>query len=88
MHPSVIPLIIFAVVALAAPASGDAAPPRGRQPSGQGGGGSSAAQAAEQARRQTGGRVLSIREKGGGYAVKVLTPSGEVRNIAIPPSGR
>jgi len=39
-------------------------------------------------RRQTGGRVLSVREQNGGYEVKVLTPSGEVRSVFIPASGR
>jgi hypothetical protein len=54
---------------------------------GEGGGAASAAQAAEQARRQTGGRVLSVQERGGGWEVKVLTPSGEVRSVFIPAGG-
>ena len=86
MKPSVVAVILLAAVALAAPASTVAAPPM--QVAGQGGGAASAAQAAEQARRQTGGRVLSVQEKGGGYEVKVLTPSGEVRSVFIPASGR
>jgi hypothetical protein len=49
-------------------------------------GGVTAAQAAAEARRQTGGRVLSVKPNGGGYRVKVLTGSGEVRVIKI--SGR
>jgi hypothetical protein len=28
--------------------------------------------------------VLSVKEKGGGWEVKVLTPSGEVRSVFIP----
>ena len=87
MRPSVLPLVILAV-ALAGTASASAAPRRGLQLAGQGGGAASAAQAADQARRQTGGRVLSVREKAGGYEVKVLTPSGEVRSVFIPASGR
>jgi hypothetical protein len=88
MNPSVAPMILLAVVALAAPATTVAAPLGAMQVAGQGGGAASAAQAAEQARRQTGGRVLSVQEKGGGYEVKVLTPSGEVRSVFIPASGR
>lgn len=87
MHPSVIPVVLLTLAALAGPASTAAAPPAGMRP-GQGGGGSPAAQAAEQARRQTGGRVLSVREKGGGYEVKVLTPSGEVRSVFVSAVGR
>lgn len=48
---------------------------------------SSAAEAAEEARRQTGGRVLSVERSGGGWQVKVLTPAGEVRSVFIPGSG-
>jgi len=47
-------------------------------------GAASAAEAAEQARRQTGGRVLSVERGGGGWQVKVLTPAGEVRVVVIP----
>jgi uncharacterized membrane protein YkoI len=43
----------------------------------------SAAQAAEIARRQTGGRVLSVKESRDGYQVRVLTPRGEVRNVFV-----
>jgi hypothetical protein len=43
-----------------------------------------AERAAETVRRQTGGRVLDVRESGGGYRVKVLTPSGEVRSVTVP----
>jgi hypothetical protein len=47
----------------------------------------SRSQAEQQARRQTGGgRVLSVKPSDGGYQVKVLTPSGEVRNVFV--SGR
>lgn len=87
MPPSRIPLVLIALVALAGTAVTIAAPP-GRQLAGQGGGAGSAAQAAEQVRRQTGGKVLSVRERNGGYEVKVLTPSGEVRSVFIPASGR
>jgi hypothetical protein len=47
----------------------------------------SAAEAAEQARRQTGGRVLSVERRGAGWQVKVLTPAGEVRVVFIPAAG-
>jgi hypothetical protein len=47
-------------------------------------GGVTAAQAAAKAKRQTGGRVLGVQEKKGGYRVKVLTGSGEVRAVKIP----
>ena len=87
MPPSRIPLVLLALVALAGPAATIAAP-SGTQLAGQGGGAASAAQAAEQVRRQTGGKVLSVREKNGGYEVKVLTPSGEVRSVFIPASRR
>ena len=44
-------------------------------------------QAEQAARRQTGGgRVLSVKPSDGGYQVKVLTPSGEVKYIFV--SGR
>lgn len=52
------------------------------------GGGMSSSQAAEAAQRQTGGRVLSVKESSGGYRVKVLTPSGEVRDVFVPGGGR
>jgi hypothetical protein len=50
-------------------------------------GAASAAEAAEQARRQTGGRVLSVERGSGGWQVKVLTPAGEVRVVVIPAAG-
>ena len=87
MPSSRFPLVLLALVALAGPGSALAGPP-GMRLAGQGGGATSAAQAAEQVRRQTGGKVLSVREKGGGYEVKVLTPSGEVRSVFVPASGR
>lgn len=50
--------------------------------------GTSADAAAERARRQTGGRVLSVhadsREGRPGYRVKVLTPDGQVRYVFVP----
>ena len=46
--------------------------------------GMSSGQAGEIARRQTGGRVLAVTPKDGGYRVKVLTPSGEVRQVFVP----
>lgn len=48
------------------------------------GGRISAHEAGELARRQTGGRVLAVKPADGGYRVKVLTPSGEVRYVFIP----
>jgi hypothetical protein len=47
-------------------------------------GGLTADQAAREAQRQTGGRVLAVQKQGGGYRVKVLTESREVRTITIP----
>jgi hypothetical protein len=88
MPPSITPLVLLALAALAGPGNSVATPPGETWLAGQGGGASSAAQAAEQVRRQTGGKVLSVREKGGGYEVKVLTPSGEVRSVFIPATGR
>lgn len=88
MPPSIIPLVLLALAALAGPGNSVATPLGEVRLAGQGGGASSAAQAAEQVRRQTGGKVLSVREKGGGYEVKVLTPSGEVRGVFIPATGR
>jgi hypothetical protein len=52
-----------------------------------GGEAASAAEAAEQARRETGGRVLSVERRGAGWQVKVLTPAGEVRVVFIPAAG-
>ncbi len=79
--------VLLALVALAG-ADANGADPPGMGLAGQGGGAASPAQAAEQVRRQTGGKVLSVREQNGGYEVKVLTPSGEVRSVFIPASGR
>lgn len=41
-------------------------------------------QAAETARRQTGGRVLTVKPEQDGYRVKVLTPRGDVRYVPVP----
>lgn len=45
--------------------------------------------AAERARRDTGGRVLSVRpppqQENGDYRVKILTPQGEVRYLNVDP---
>ena len=45
--------------------------------------------AAERARRDTGGRVLSVRpppqQDEGDYRVKILTPQGEVRYLNVDP---
>jgi hypothetical protein len=47
----------------------------------------SPSQAEQEARRRTGGgRVLSVKAADGGYQVKVLTPSGEVKYVFV--SGR
>jgi uncharacterized membrane protein YkoI len=47
-------------------------------------------EAAEKARRDTGGRVLSIKERPPedrqGYRVKILTPEGEVRYYDVDPN--
>ena len=53
----------------------------------RGAGASSPAEAASQAQRQTGGKVLAVRQTSGGYEVKVLTPSGDVRLVFIPGAG-
>jgi hypothetical protein len=56
---------------------------------GNGGGRTGADVAAEQVRRDTGGRVLSVRpppQQGqGDYRVKILTPQGEVRYMNVDP---
>jgi hypothetical protein len=54
---------------------------------GRSGGAASPSEAADEARRRTGGQVLSVRQSRGGYEVKVLTPSGEVRIVFVPASG-
>jgi len=93
MQPNPILFVVLFLTALAGSADVCAAPPVAAvvHPlpllAGRGGGASSAAEAAEEARRQTGGKVLSVRETSGGYQVKVLTPSGEVRMVFIPGSG-
>ncbi len=71
--------LVLALATLAAPVPAV----QGQLLAGGGGDATSAAQAAEQARRQTGGRVLSVQERDGGWEVKVLTPSGEVRSVFI-----
>lgn len=75
-----------------------AVPEQGVADKGKGGAGSgrgqgnakalSADQAAERVRKQTGGRVLRIDDAGNGYRIKVLTPAGEVREIAVPAGRR
>ena len=91
--------LVAALTSLALPtaAFATAVPPGGLGPSsaaaqlpllaGRGGGASSSAEAAERARRQTGGKVLSVSKSGGGYEVKVLTPKGEIRVVHIPGGG-
>jgi hypothetical protein len=55
----------------------------------RGNGRSGADAAAERARRDTGGRVLSVRpppqQDQGDYRVKILTPQGEVRYMNVDP---
>lgn len=73
-HPSVIVLACLFAMLAAHPvvaAKGEA-------------GARDAREAAEQVRRQTKGRVLSVKEDGRGYQVKVLTPAGEVRSVRVP----
>jgi hypothetical protein len=80
-------LVTLLILALAAQSgfAGDQGRGKGRKPHNKGpAGGVTAAQAAAEARRQTGGRVLAVKPNGGGYRVKVLTGSGEVRVIKIP----
>lgn len=45
--------------------------------------GISAAQAATIAARSSGGKVLKVNRQGDGYRVKVLQPSGRVKNIWV-----
>jgi hypothetical protein len=91
MQPTPILLVVLSLASLTGPVGVCAAPPAVAHPlpllAGRGGGAASAAEAAEAARRQTGGKVLSVRQTSGGYQVKVLTPSGEVRMVFIPGSG-
>jgi nitrous oxide reductase accessory protein NosL len=73
--------------------SGEGLADNGKRGAGSGQGqrnakGLSADQAAERVRKQTGGRVLRIDDAGNGYRVKVLTPAGEVREIAVPAARR
>ena len=75
--------LAFVLLMLAGPAWGE----RGRggdERDASKGRGISAAQAGEMARRQTGGRVLAVSPRDGGYRVKVLTPQGEVRYVFVP----
>jgi hypothetical protein len=71
--------VVVALATLAAPLPAG----QGQWLAGEGGSAESAAQAAEQAHRETGGRVLSVQERDGGWEVKVLTPSGEIRSVFI-----
>jgi hypothetical protein len=73
------------IIVVAIPTTTGAAPGRGDDSSK--GRQVTPAQAEATARRQTGGgRVLSVKPANGGYQVKVLTPSGEVRYVFV--SGR
>ncbi|HYN76216.1 MAG TPA: hypothetical protein VES73_00290 [Lamprocystis sp. (in: g-proteobacteria)] len=89
MQPSITALVVLAVVSLTGSLTATAASIQ--MPSvivaARGGGASSPAEAAAQAQRQTGGKVLAVRQTSGGYEVKVLTPSGEVRLVFIPGAG-
>ena len=87
MPSSAILTVLLAVVALIGPAAYAAAPPV-LWFAGQDDAASSPAQAAELAKRQTGGKVLSVRETDGGWEVKVLTASGEVQSVFIPVNER
>jgi hypothetical protein len=103
MQPSLIPVLVLALGFATPSFSMVEPPPvarRGVDPfafqtvpagslilAGRGGGAASPSEAADEARRRTGGQVLSVRKSGGGYEVKVLTPSGEVRMVYIPASG-
>jgi hypothetical protein len=86
-----LPLTLLAFAVLTAPSSAAA-----RGEGGRGGGrperaqrdGFSPGQAAETARRETGGRVLTVKPDKGGYRVKVLTPRGDVRYVPVPAPGR
>ena len=102
MQPAVIPTLVLALglatpslsMEGSSPAASRGVDPFGFQTAPPGltvlagsGGASSPSEAADEARRRTGGQVLSVRKSGGGYEVKVLTPSGEVRMVFIPASG-
>lgn len=92
MKPLLALLVVLALAAGAPPAvqaQQRLAPDRGtQQAEREQAGRISAAQAAEIARRQTGGRVLSVKESRDGFQVKVLTQSGDVRYVFVPASGR
>lgn len=83
-------LIATLLIALLTPPGWAANGPKGKGGGREGkeGAGMTTSQAAESARRQTGGRVLSVQDGAGGYRVKVLTPSGEVRDVFVPSGGR
>jgi hypothetical protein len=74
-------LLAVALVLLLAPALDARAQNKGER--------SGADAAAERARRDTGGRVLSVRppprHDNGDYRVKILTPEGEVRYLNVDP---
>lgn len=70
-------LLSFAVVCDVSAERGGGKDRGGRQ-------GLTAAQAGEIARGKTGGRVLAVTPRDGGYRVKVLTPGGEVRQVFVP----
>jgi len=55
----------------------------GKDRGGRQGKGLTADQAGEIARGKTGGRVLAVTARDGGYRVKVLTPGGEVRQVFV-----
>jgi hypothetical protein len=89
MQPSAIVPLALALAALCVPAGVIAAPDPAPTLilAGRGGGAASPAEAAAEAQRQTGGKVLAVRQTAGGYEVKVLTPSGQVRLVFIPGAG-
>lgn len=85
MRTTILSIAILLFAAAATPVwAADGRGRSGERGNGGGQGGVSAGQAAETVRQQTGGRVLSVDENGGGYRVKVLTPSGEVRSVKVP----
>lgn len=87
-------LLALALGAAALPAYAlDAGDDRGREGRGeQQGKRLSRDAAAERARRDTGGRVLSIeerqREEREGYRVKILTPDGQIRYYDVEQNGQ
>ncbi|GJM39653.1 MAG: hypothetical protein DHS20C19_30200 [Acidimicrobiales bacterium] len=50
----------------------------------QSGGAGSAEEAARIVKRDTGARVLGVRQMGGRYLVKIMTGDGGVRVVAVP----